>query len=167
MNHSPDKSALFTDLITAVELAANQASILANRTDDKDEASRFCDDEAHYRTLAIRAVEAKSAIPTPDYSGLIGALEGLMEWKAQTGGWEAPVWGAAETELRKVKGEPVIQIGDSFLMPEPIDSDNWRQAGWIGTVAGFRDGGQLVTVKDMDDDAFDIEAARLAGQPRA
>lgn len=45
-------------------------------------------------------------------------------------------------------------------MPEPTQDDCWEYGGFEATVHSFKDNG-LITVKDADDDGWDIEANRV------
>lgn len=58
---------------------------------------------------------------------------------------------------------PFVDVGDSFIMPDPDPTlnDAWAHGNWEATVVGFRDHGKLVTVRDQDSNAFDIEAGRV------
>jgi hypothetical protein len=53
-----------------------------------------------------------------------------------------------------------IQVGDDVDVPEPGPSDLWSHA-FAGRVVRLRDGGQIATVVDGDDDAWDVEVHRL------
>lgn len=60
-----------------------------------------------------------------------------------------------------------VSVGDSFIMPEPIEmlNDHWDHAGWQGKVISFKQGtageGILAAVKDADGVVFHIEVGRL------
>jgi len=58
----------------------------------------------------------------------------------------------------KDKNEIVIEIGDTVQAPEPNDSDTYLYE-FTGAVQGFHD--KFVTVRDGEDECFDIEPERL------
>ena len=53
-----------------------------------------------------------------------------------------------------------IKIGDSVIMPEPDETDSYRFGGFVATVTGIRENGNLI-VADADNDAFEIEPERV------
>lgn len=55
-----------------------------------------------------------------------------------------------------------LAVGDTFIMPEPNPAlnDAWKHGNFEAKVIGFRKKGSLVTVQDLDNDAFDIEFDR-------
>jgi hypothetical protein len=52
-------------------------------------------------------------------------------------------------------------IGMDVEMPEPNDGDSWNNT-FVGTIVG--EYGGIVTIKDQDDDCFDISWDRIADQ---
>lgn len=54
-----------------------------------------------------------------------------------------------------------LTIGSQIVMPEPNGTDDcWKYGGFLGTVIGFRCDGSLATIRDADEDCFDIEIDR-------
>lgn len=52
-------------------------------------------------------------------------------------------------------------IGLDVEMPEPNDGDNWNHT-FVGTIVNEKNG--IMTVKDQDDDCFDIVWDRISDQ---
>ncbi len=136
------------------------------------------DDGEPSRSFDYMEPDEVRAYIAASHASLVGALKGLMEhaamrpktYDSEGKGQAAFALAVTNAELAIQAAQPhaaPIQIGDSFIMPEPNATENWLHGNWTGRVVGFKDHGHLVTVKDADDDAFDITAGRLAACERA
>jgi hypothetical protein len=56
-----------------------------------------------------------------------------------------------------------ILVGDFVLVDGPVGNDI-HQHGFIGTVVEIKFGAGLVTVRDQDDDCFDVEHGKVTVQ---
>ena len=68
-----------------------------------------------------------------------------------------------ENCLNQMTPKDLIVMGDSVIVPEPLEDDIWNNE-FVGTTVAKRpdeDGVWLITVEDQRGDCFDVEESRL------
>jgi hypothetical protein len=133
-------------------VACGFTKVAVVEVDDLDKAYELTNSIDHHWSQNPGVIPAPGSdkARSTSMSDILQTESGML-WVVATMGFEPILAYDSEQNL--------IEIGDDVEMPDPQDGDAWNQGGFVGRIDAFKP--DLLTVVDMDGDAWDVEPNRV------